>query len=205
MHAIAEAYGLAHIKVSNVLVEGDLVYNILHFAKAENVDYVVLGTHGASGMKEVFLGSTAASVMTGTDAFVLGIPEESKYETIEKIGFATQYHPDDYKALQKVLQVAKRFNAQIECIYVKTPDNEVNEVIIADWNLIFRDEKITFTTIESKDVEETIMDFIELHRIDIFALLNHRRGFWESFFHTSMTKKLAYHTKVPLLAIHVDN
>lgn len=204
LRKIAEVHNKQHIKISNVLLQGDLVSSVVQHVKDDNIDYVVMGTHGATGLKEVFLGSSTASIMTGTKAYVLGIPEESKYEAIEKIGFTTQFNKQDFNALKKVLEIAKGFNAQVECLYVKTPDNEVDEVIIADWKLIFKDQGVTFYTIESKDVEETIIDFIDTYKIDILSILNHRRGFWEGLFHTSLTKKLAFHSKIPLLVLHED-
>ena len=202
LRKIAETHGKEHIQISNVLLQGDLVGSVTEIVKEQNIDYVVMGTHGASGLKEVFLGSSTASIMTGTNAYVLGIPEESKYETIEKIGFTTQFNRQDFDALKNVLTIAKAFNARIECLYVKTPDNEVDEVIIADWKLLFKDEPVTFYTIESKEVEETIIDFIDTYQIDVLSLLNHRRGFWEGLFHTSLTKKLAFHVSIPLLVLH---
>lgn len=202
LRKIAEENQLGHIKISNVLLEGDLVNNVIQTINDDHIDYVVMGTNGASGLKEIFFGSVTASVMTGSRAFVLGIPEASVYEPIKKIGFATQFNIEELDALRKLLPIAKGFKAEIECIYVKTPGSEVNEVIIADWKLIFKEEKVTFHTIESKDVEDTITDFIALHNINMFAILHHKRGFWESLFHTSLTKKLALHLKVPLLALH---
>lgn len=204
LRKIAEHHNLEHIKISNVMLQGDLVTNIVQMVKEEYIDYVVMGTDGATGIKEFFIGSATASVMTGTKAMVLSIPAEAKYEPIKKIGFATQFTIEELDALRRLLPLAKGFDASIDCIYVKTADNSVNEVVIADWKVIFKEEKITFHTIQSKDVEETMVDFIELHRINLFAMFNPKPGFWEGIFYTSLTKKMAWHLKVPLLALH-DN
>lgn len=204
LRKIAAAHNLQHIKISNVMLQGDLVTNVIQMVKEEFIDYVVMGTEGATGLKEFFVGSTTASVMTGTNAIVLGIPSESKYEPIKKIGFTTQFTIEDLDALKKLIALAKGFKAEIECLFVKNNSNIVNEVIIADWKVIFKGEKVTFHIIESNEVEETIIDFINLHKINLLAMLNHKRSFWESLFHTSLTKRMAWHLKVPLLALH-DN
>lgn len=204
LRKIAEQHNLQHIKISNVLLQGDLVTNVIQMVKDEFIDYVVMGTEGATGLKEFFIGTATASVMTGTNALVLGIPSESSYEPIKKIGFTTQFTIEELDSLRKLLPLAKGFNAEIECIYVKTTDNHVNEVIIADWRVIFKDEKVTFHIVQSNEVEETIIDFINLQKINLLAMLNHKRGFWERLFHTSLTKKMAWHLKIPLLALH-DN
>ena len=202
LRKIAEQHNLQHIKISNVLLQGDLVTNVINMTKEQHIDYVVMGTEGATGLKEFFIGTATASVMTGTKALVLGIPSESNYEPIKKIGFTTQFTIEELDSLRKLLPLARGFDAEIECIYVRTADNHVNEVIIADWKVIFKEEKVTFHIIDSNEVEETIIDFINLHKINLLAMLNHKRSFWENLFHTSLTKKMAWHLKVPLLALH---
>ncbi|RZK09863.1 MAG: universal stress protein [Flavobacterium sp.] len=204
LRRIAEQHNLQHIKISNVLLQGDLVTNVINMTKEQHIDYVVMGTEGATGLKEFFIGTATASVMTGTNALVLGIPSESNYEPIKKIGFTTQFTIEELDSLRKLLPLARGFDAEIECIYVRTSDNHVNEVIIADWKVIFKEEKVTFHIIDSNDVEDTIIEFINENNIHLLAMLNHKRSFWESLFHTSLTKKMAWHLKVPLLALH-DN
>jgi nucleotide-binding universal stress UspA family protein len=51
-------------------------------------------------------------------------------------------------------------------------------------------------------VEDSILDFIKLHRINLLAVAKHKRGFWDSLFHASLTKKLAMHIHIPLLVVH---
>ena len=202
LRSIAEKHHLGNIKISNVLLDGDLVDNVLEIVEKENITYVVMGTKGATGIKELFLGSRTASVMAGTKANVLGVPEESNYEPIKKIGFTTKFTDDDLEALTKLVAIAKTFPASIDCLYIKTPNSEINNIFINQWKLIFKNEDVNFHVIESKDVEDAIIDFIDLHHINLLAVLNYKRGFFESFFNQSLTKKLAYHIKIPLLALH---
>jgi nucleotide-binding universal stress UspA family protein len=67
--------------------------------------------------------------------------------------------------------------------------------------LLFANE-VTFHVVEASDVESAIPDFATSNGIDILAMLHHRRGFFEGLFHHSRAKKMAYHTKMPLLAFH---
>lgn len=202
LRAIAEKHKMNNIKLSNVLLEGDLVQNILEIVTKEKIDFVVMGTKGANGIKEIFLGSSTASVMSGSNAIVLGIPEASVYEPIKRIAFTTKFTDQDAIALRKLIDIAKNFNAHIDCLYIKNANSEDNSVFKAQWISGFANEKIAFHTIESNDVEDTIIDFIALHKINVLAILNQERSFFESLFHQSLTRKLAFHIKVPLMALH---
>lgn len=202
LREIAEKNQLGHISMKNVLLSGDLVSNILQLVESERINFVIMGTSRVSGFKEMFLGTNTASVMTGSEAYVIGIPDDTSYQPIHKICFTTQYSNEEQDALRKLIPIAKKFDAEIECIYIQTEDNEVKDVIIADWNVLFANEKVCFNTVKSENVEDSIMEFVNSKNIDLLAVAKHKRGFWDSLFHASLTKKLAYQMHIPLLVLH---
>jgi len=199
---IAEANNLGHIKLSHELLMGDLVGNIKEISKKEHIDYVVLGTKGASGLKETFLGSTASDVLSNTDAIVLAIPEKSHYSQIKNIAFTSRFREKDRAALLKLLKLANGFAAKVHCLYVKTPSSDLKEVVLADWQLLFKNENIDFHIVENENVEETILHFTETENIDLLAMLHYKRSFLEGLFHFSLTKKIVHHVQIPILALH---
>ncbi|GEP51101.1 hypothetical protein FNO01nite_17730 [Flavobacterium noncentrifugens] len=199
---IAEANNLGHIKLSHELLMGDLVGNIKEISKKEQIDYIVLGTKGASGLKETFLGSTASDVLSNTDAIVLAIPEKSHYSQIKNIAFTSRFREKDRAALLKLLKLANGFAAKVHCLYVKTPSSDLKEVVLADWQLLFKNENVDFHIVENENVEETILHFTETENIDLLAMLHYKRSFLEGLFHFSLTKKIVHHVQIPILALH---
>lgn len=202
LREIAARNNLGDIPIKNVLLSGDLVSNILQLVESEHITFVIMGTSRVSGFKEMFLGTNTASVMTGSDACIIGIPDDSAYRPIQRICFTTQYSEEEQEALRKLIPIAKKFDAEIECIYIQTGDNEVKDVITANWKLLFKDENIGFNTIISENVEDSILNFITNKNIDMLAVAKHKRGFWDSLFHASLTKKLAMNIHIPLLVLH---
>lgn len=199
---IAETNNLGHIKLSHELLMGDLIGNIKEISKKEQIDYVVLGTKGASGLKETFLGSTAADVLSNTDAVVLAIPEKSHYSQIKNIAFTSRFREKDRAALLKLLKLANGFDAKVHCLYVKTPSSDLKEVVLADWQLLFKNENVDFHIVENENVEETILNFTQTENIDLLAMLHYKRSFLEGLFHFSLTKKIVHHVQIPILALH---
>lgn len=202
LRQIAEENGLGDIKISNTLMDGDLVSTILRMIKDSDIDYVVMGTKGATGLKETFIGTTTGNVMTNTKACVIGIPENSKYEPIKRIAFTTRFRDKDLASLRKVLMIAEGFNAAVDCLYVKTSSSDVRDVVISDWKFLFKGDGVTFHIIENDDVEGSILKFISDHNTQLLALHSHKRGFFERLFHHSLTQKLAFHLQIPLMALH---
>lgn len=206
LHQIAERKGLGHVKMRNMLLYGDLIYNMNKVCNDEEIDMIVMGTKGASGLKETFLGSATASVMANAKVPVLGIPADAEYHPIKNIVFTTQYRDKDNNALRHTLEIARKFNAATHCLYIKGDEDpeDVNERI-NEWKIFYKDEMLDFYNIDgSGDLEQTIFDFIERHKVDLLVMRKHKRGFFEGLFHKSLTKKLAYHTRIPLLVFREE-
>lgn len=200
LHKLAEDHNLGHIKLRNTLLYGDLVYNINKICEDERVDLIVMGTKGASGLKETFLGSTTGSVIVNAKVPVLGIPAEAEYRPITSVVFTTQYKDKDNDALRNALDIAKKFKARLLCLYIKNDDDpEDIDERINEWKIYYRDEDIDFFNIAGDHIEQTILDFVENQHAGLLVMRTHKRNFFESLFHRSLTKKMAYHSKVPLL------
>jgi nucleotide-binding universal stress UspA family protein len=203
LHTLAESKGLGHVKMRSVLLYGDLIYNINKVCEEEEVDMVIMGTKGATGLKETFIGSVTASVIANVTVPVLGIPAEADFNDIKTIAFTTQYKDKDNDALKRALEIADKFDAGIACLYIKNPDDpEDIDERINDWKIYYKDKNIDFFNIAGDHIEQTILDFIENQKVDMLVMRTHKRGFFEGLFHRSLTKKMAYHTKVPILIFH---
>jgi nucleotide-binding universal stress UspA family protein len=134
----------------------------------------------------------------------LAIPENCHYHSIKNIAFTSRFKDKDRKALHKVVKIAKGFNAQVHCLYVKTSHSDVKEVTMRDWEFVFGDDDVQFHVIENEHVKDTILQFTDSEKIDMLAMLHYKKSFLEELFHHSLTKKIAHHIQIPILALH-DN
>lgn len=204
LRAIAEEHNLDKIKISHRLMDGDLLFNIKRSIKEDKIDFVIMGTSGATGWDAFFVGTNTGAVISGIEVPMLCVPAEAKFKKIETIGFTTRFRPKDKKALKMVLEIAKKTKAKVKCLYVKTNESDVSKDTIASWEEEFMQEPIEFFVISCNEVKETILDFIMYKEIDILTMLTYKRGFFEGIFKPSLTKKIAVNFDIPILAIHID-
>ena len=202
LRKIAEDNHLEHIKISNVLDNGNLIDTILRITKDEKIDYIVMGTKGVTGFASTFLGSVTTKVMNETKTVVLAIPEYCQYEPIKKILFTTQFKEEDVEVLKKVIDLAKVFHSHVDCLYVKKESDRNNENSINKWKTIFKDDSVDFHIVLSNDAEGIILNFIDMHKINMITMRVHHRNLIEKLFHISLSNKLAFHITIPILAIH---
>jgi nucleotide-binding universal stress UspA family protein len=204
LRAIAEERNLDKIKMTHRLMDGDLLFNMKRAIKEDKIDFVVMGTSGVTGWEAFFVGSNAGSAIIGINVPMLCVPLEAKFKKIETIGFTTRFRPKDKKALKMVLDIAKKTNAKVKCLYVKTSSSDVSKDTIDKWETEFMQEPIEFFVITSDEIKETILDFILYKDIDVLTMLTYKRGFFEGLFKPSFTKKMAPNFDIPILAIHID-
>lgn len=201
LRAIATQRNLAHIKMTHRLMDGNLLYNIKKAIEEENIDFVVMGTSGATGWEAFFLGTNTGDVLSAVEVPVLSVPAACKFKKIETIGFTTRFRDKDKKALQQVLKIAKKAHAKVKCLYVKTTDSDVAETTIKQWESEFEGEPIEFIIIQSEEVQDAILDFILIKDIDVLAMLTYKRGFFAELFNPSLTQKFSNTLEIPILAL----
>lgn len=161
-------------------------------------DLIVMGTKGTSGIKEVFLGSNCWDVIENTLLPVLAIPLD--VELANNKSFLFTVDPENLpslKVLETFQQILRNTSYDTEILIVK------NEVNIDEKNVreLFKNITNSLTIVSGDDVVKQIEDFANKHPLDIVTVLNKKKSFLEKLFHQSITKKLTFHTKSPLLAL----
>lgn len=204
LRATAEKFNLGSVPMSHRLMDGSLLYNIEKAIKEDKINYVVMGTEGATGWASFLLGSNTANVLDEIDIPILSVPSKAVYKKVNKIGFTTRFRPKDKKALKKVVKLAKLYDASVKCLYVKTAQSDVATTVIEEWKADFKEDAVTFNVVLNDDVEGTILDFILYKDIDVLTMLSYKRGFFEGIVNPSLTKKLTKNFEIPILSFPID-
>lgn len=187
------------------------VDEIVDMTKTRDIDMIIMGTKGASGLKEVVLGSIAGDVIAKVKCPVLAIPEDATLDglPIQKILYATDFDISEMPAYKQLVSFARMFNSEILFLHVSKvafPDQsgESNKAVefLTDLEKASEYKNYKYLHYYSEDVDEGIHQYVENHDIDMIAMVTHKRNFFEKIFSRSKTKKMAFHTHTPLLAFH---
>ena len=209
LKSIADVY--PQIKVIPFLAGGAIVSSILDYAEKEEMDMIIMGTKGASGLKMFFMGSVAAGVIGKTKIPVLTVPVSYEMEEPDAIAFATNQFEKNKDILKKIVAISKLFSSAIHVVVFK----DINEDINAD--LIYNEEQLndylqflkeTFPAVtfkgellEGKDFEIEIDRYSNKNEVDVIAMVTYPKSFFEKVLQKSVTKKMAFHSTIPILAI----
>ena len=206
---IAAEANMAHITCKHALVRGThngTIKAIVNHADKAGADFIIMGTTGASGLKEVFLGSVAAEVLENSNCPVLAVPFKAQFDgKIDKIAYCTDYHSLDHETLASAEHFAGWFDAELYIVHVDVSHTEdlshKMDKFVAEAGSYEHLEKVV---IKHNSVEQGIAQFVEDNNIDLIAMRIKQRNFIQELFTYSMTKKMANHLRVPVLGLHND-
>ncbi len=188
---------------------------IFQVTTEKNIDLIVMGTTGASGIKEKIWGSRTASIIGKSNVPVLAIPTEYKWKKPVKILLATNHFEKEPAMLDFLFELADLYGAQVHvAVFTDEVDDEALTFLEHARNIPgyekllrtkYQDDTLTVNHLFGNDFEQALQDYIGQNKIDMVAMVSYKRKFPDSLFHPSITKKMAYHTKIPLLAIPVKH
>jgi len=172
-------------------------------------DLVIMGTQGASGLREVLIGSITAAVMEDTECPVLAIPENATFKGLHKIVFATNYAENDFENVENVIDIARKFDAEVILLHISSGelDTAYEYAAIETFKERIQQDskydKVSFKLLESRDVIDGLSFYLDEIKADMLAMSMHHRTSFQRIFNRSKTKRMAFHTHIPLLAFHV--
>jgi nucleotide-binding universal stress UspA family protein len=211
----AEAMKIRHagnIAFEILSEEDSALDGILKLTKQRQVDLVIMGTKGESNLSNAILGSTTAGVIQKINCPVLAVPMGVSFEAIKKITYAVAYNPDDFDVLEKVVGLAKLFNAQVNVLHIietteagpQTKENEKMKAFMDEANRRIDYNNMSYQLLEGETIEDSLERYVSENSTNILVMSTHHRGFFKRLFGRSVTKYMAYHSEAPLMAFHLN-
>lgn len=187
--------------ITHELYRGDAAPIIAAIAKKEPHDLIIMGTKGASGLKEVFTGSTTNAVIKATEKPLLMIPEGFTFRPLKTAVFAIDQHGISNEEVVKSLVImAKTFKTKINVFHQDS--GELDSGIKAQIKKYLDPLEATYHfRLDKQNVVVSIDEFVEETNADLLCMVRRRRGFIEKVFHQSVTKEKVFHSKIPLLML----
>jgi nucleotide-binding universal stress UspA family protein len=199
---------LSCIKVTEV-IRLDGVYNgINNYIKQKNdIDLIIMGSHGATGLNEIFVGSNTEKVVRQSEIPVLVIKNEIENFTASTIIFASDFSDEIKKPFEKVLEFTKLFGSKLSLVMICTPNSfkstsEANK-IVSKFVSEFDMPEYSFETYNESNIEKGIINYSNEKNGDIIAFCTHGRTALNHFFTGSISEDLVNHASKPVLTFRI--
>ena len=192
----------SNVVLKNKVVKGDPIKTVVLAAKKLNIDLIIMGTQGASGLKEVFIGSTTNGVINSTKIPLMAVPSSFKHKPLDVIVLSVS---SDFGELGDKIDILKflagLYNSKIKGLHVNTNGEEAK--IQNKFDEILKETDHTFHSVKGSTpkINSIIEQFVEDNNADMLCMIKQNRGFWENLFHNSVTTIEVFHSDVPILVL----
>lgn len=203
-----ELHEISSVKIEYVAEEGSsLVESVDRYVRHNGIDIVIMGITGATRLEQIFMGSNALNMARQGVCPVIIVPPNATYKKIENVLLASDFknvkNTTPKAQIRKVLDIFKPklhiVNVDSEH-YVQVTDEYKAER--AWMEKYFEDYNPEFYFIRMFDFLDAISNFTSDHNIDLIVTVPRKHSFLSGLYKTSHTKKLAYHSHVPVAAVH---
>jgi nucleotide-binding universal stress UspA family protein len=197
---------IAYEPVENMSV----LSGIISKATDWHVRLIIVGMKGENALKELVMGSTAKKLIDKAPCPVLTVPSAYEFEKLTDLVYATDFEVEDLKALEKVVELAKIWNADIRVVHV-TPDREYAGQAQMEW---FKEmvsaridyDRIHFEILESDNIISSLEKYSRKQHAGMIAMLERiNKGPAKKLFHRGHVKQMASRNQLPLLSFNERN
>ncbi len=194
------------VKFHELVRSGPIVPLIREVAEEAKVELIAVGASGYGPVERAILGSTAVGLSRHAPCPVLVVPEGAVCSGPDKVLFATDFkNLEDVHILDPLKEMVQKIDAQLMLLHIY---HDEKGMFKTDANLLdtiddyFESVKFGYHFLEDRDKLTAIEDFITGYHADILTLVAQERGFFEELFHRSLTRRLIFHSQVPILILH---
>ncbi len=180
---------------------------IKQFTEDKNIELIIMGMNGSGYLGEKIMGSNVTELIKRSNCPVLVINHKTKFNPIKKIVLAFDYKKVPNASVFDLLKkITKLFKSQLLIVNVvdelkKLPSikKAVNGVNI---DHLLEGINHSFHSVENDDTIEGVNEFVSDTKAEMLVFIPHKHGFLSSIFHESNTKRMAFHSTIPMLALH---
>lgn len=180
---------------------------IVTYSKEKNSDLIVMGSHGASGFQEMFIGSNTEKVVRSSDIPVIIIKSEMEDFNIDKFVFASDFSEEIKKPFQKLVEFANMFEAKLDLVMINTPNsfktNDVAEHIMQNFVSGFPLQNYSLHIYNDSNIERGIINYANKSNADLIGIATHGRTGLAHFFNGSVSEDIVNHAIKPVITFRI--
>ncbi len=191
-------FGRGYSKVSFTVIHGPTSAIIRDTIADQKPDLVVMGTHGATGLKEFFVGSNTEKIVRFSKVPVFAIRKAPSVSSIKNIVMPTSLHLDQADFIKRVKALQSFFNATLHILFLNTPFNFVRDNELKNYVKHYKLTHCTLNIRNDRYEPDGIISFVTETKADMLAMATHGRKGLSHFLAGSITEDVVNHVQCPV-------
>ncbi|WP_299224609.1 universal stress protein [uncultured Psychroserpens sp.] len=202
---------LKGVKIIPIVKHFKVFSEVSEVAEDHSADLIVMGSHGSSGLSEIFVGSNTEKVVRHSNIPVLVVKQKPESVQVETVVFACDFSDEMVAPYLKARQFFKDSGSDLKLLYVNLPGERFKsstemEATVARF-LEKADGNVNAINnvhyISDYTVESGVLNFSNIVGADLIAVPTHGRKGIAHFFSGSIGEDIANHSTLPVLTFKI--
>lgn len=202
---------LKGVKLTPIIKHFKVFSEVNDVAEKHGADLVVMGSHGTSGVLDLFVGSNTERVVRNADIPVLVVKKDLPNVDFKKAVFASDFSVETIKAYLNTVNMMKKMGCHLHIVHVNLPNNNfksskqiekqaINFFTKADSNL---DNMKNVHYVSDYTAEEGILNFSNKINADLIVVSTHGKKGLSLFIEGSVSEDVANHANLPVMTFKI--
>jgi nucleotide-binding universal stress UspA family protein len=204
---VASKEYLEGIPVTEIVKMDKPTHGITQIGKDYDVDLIIMGSHGSSGVEELLIGSNTEKVVRNSEIPVLVIKKNISNFNVSNIVFASDFSEEAKRPFEKLLNFTKLFDSKLHLVTICTPNSfkptHVSEKAMTDFVAEFDITNYTTQIYNDTNIEKGIINFSNRIDADVIGMCTHGRTGFAHFFNGSISEGLVNHAVKPVITFKI--
>lgn len=190
-------------------VYGSILSALEDFSEKDPIELVVMGITGGGALEETLIGSNTVHIAEHSHIPLMIVPAKSPFKPIQKLLFACDFNDaEKYIPVKQIANIQQLTNASLLVFNIESAPDEFEQTFPGT---VMGESFAVHSTLESlnptyhfsheENFVEGVNQFVDAQEIDVVITVPKEHNFFAQLFSSSHTKKLAFHSHVPILVL----
>ncbi len=200
------------VKVTEIVQNYKIFEEINNLAKEQQIDLIVMGSHGTKGLREEFVGSNTEKVVRTSEIPVLVIKDKVGDYMPQNIVFACDFKTENVTAYREAIPLFEKLEARVHLVYINLPadrfrsSKEIEEDMssfmrLAEFGKPLHQDDLLI--VNGYSIESGLYEYAKKVNADALAIPTHGRKGLSHFFRGSVAEALVNHSKMPVFTFKI--
>lgn len=198
---------LEGIKVHETVEFHEAFEGIMEISQEHKCDLIIMGSSGASGIKEVFIGSNTEKVVRHSNIPVLVIKNEHENFQVNDFVFATDFTDKMKAPFLEAIKFAENFDAEIHLVYINTANKFKTSMyltkIMSGFIKGLKFKNYTMSVHNDTSIEQGIINFAKMKNASLIGISTHGRKGLAHLLNGSLSEDLVNHANRPVITFKI--
>jgi len=202
---------LKGIKITPIIKHFKVFSEVNEVAEEYGADLIIMGSHGASGIKEFFIGSNTEKVVRHSNIPVMVIKHNPILVDFEHVVFACDFSEDAVKPFINATKFFKKLGTKVHLIYVNLPNEQFRSTMEMENKVYSFFKKVngdlnydhSVKYFSDYTIEQGILNYANVIGADLISVATHGRTGFSHLLEGSITEDIANHSTLPVISFKI--